>query len=221
MSGRGAWWQPVAAAGGAAALELLGRTWRMDDRGLRDIDRTLAAGGRCIFALWHARLLPLVYSHRRRGVSVLVSRSRDGALIAGIVERMGYVTARGSSTRGGEVGMRALLDHAAGGRLLAVTPDGPRGPAGHVKPGLAWLASHLGWPVVPVASASDRAWVMRSWDRFRVPRPFARVVVSYGEPVVVPRELDDAGLEHWRDALEQAIAGVTRAVAARAGEQPA
>jgi len=215
------WWMGAAIVLGAWAIRLLGHTWRIVDVGMPEYDARLARGERCIFALWHARLLPLVFTHRGRAIAVMVSRSRDGELITGIVERLGFVTARGSSTRGGGEAMLGMLEWSEEGRLLAFTPDGPRGPAGRVKPGLAWVASRTGWPVVPVASAANRAWVFRSWDRFRVPVPFARVVVSYGAPVQVPADLREADLETWRVRLERAIEDHTRAIVARAGEERA
>ena len=163
-------------------------------------------------------MLPLVYTHRRRAIGVLVSRHRDGEWIARIIERLGFLTARGSSTRGGEEGMRDLLDLAERRHLLAITPDGPRGPKERVKSGLVYLASRTGFPVVPVATAGSRAWVLSSWDHFRVPWPFARVIVAYGDPLTVPRDLSGAAVEAWRLKLERAIAALTEEVARLAGE---
>jgi lysophospholipid acyltransferase (LPLAT)-like uncharacterized protein len=149
---------------------------------------------------------------------VLVSRHRDGEWIARVIERMGFVTARGSSTRGGEEGLLSMVEFARRNHLLAITPDGPRGPAERVKPGLVYLASRTGFPIVPVASAASSAWVFRSWDRFRLPRPMARVVVAYGSPLRVPRDLDGGGAEQWRGRVEEAIAELTREVSRLAGE---
>jgi lysophospholipid acyltransferase (LPLAT)-like uncharacterized protein len=215
------WWMGSAATLGALLLRVLGATWRIDRRGLAGFDARIAAGERCVFAFWHARLLPLVFTHRDRGVVVLISRHRDGELIARIIKKLGFRTARGSSTRGGEEGARDLLRHGEEGALLGIAPDGPRGPAETVKPGLAWLASRTGLPVLPVASAARSAWVFRSWDRFRVPKPFARVVVSYGEPVAIPAAADAEALEAWRVRLDEAIATITRQVKSRAGEEDA
>jgi len=207
-----------ATAIGAWLVRLLGTSWRIGRVGVREYDARLARGERCIFAFWHARLLPLVYTHRGRGIAVLVSRSRDGELIAGVIERLGFVTARGSSSRAGGEGILDMLEWAGQGHLLALTPDGPRGPAGQVKPGLAYLASRTGLPVVPVATAAKRAWVLASWDRFRVPGPFARVWVAYGEPLRVPAGLDDAAAGAWGARLEGAIHDLTLDLARRAGE---
>jgi len=200
-------------------LRALGATWRIERRGMDAWERELAAGARCIFAFWHARMLPLVYTHRGRGIVVLVSRHHDGEWIARVIERLGFGTVRGSSTRGGEEATRALVAAAARHPMLAFTPDGPRGPAERVKPGVVWLASRTGIPVVPVATAARRAHVFRSWDRFRVPLPFARVVVAYGAPIYVPPFEDDAGLERERVRVERALAALTADVAAAAGER--
>ena len=116
--------------------------------------------------------------------------------------------------------MRGLLAAVADGRLVGLTPDGPRGPAEIVKPGLAWLASRTGVPVVPVTSAADRAHAFGSWDRFRLPLPFARVVIACGDPIVVPGGLGAAELEPWRKRIERELATLTRSVAAEAGELP-
>jgi hypothetical protein len=205
-------WAPLACAAGAGALRLLGGTWRLRRTNTADVDRRLAAGERCIYTLWHARMLPLIYAYRGGGVAALVSRSRDGDLITGVIEHLGYVAARGSSTRGGQEGFLELVRHAAEGRSLTVTPDGPRGPAGVVKPGLLRLASRTGLPILPVASATRHAWVMRSWDGFRVPRPFATVLIAYAEPFLVPRDLDDVGVEAWRLRTEQTLAALTDAL---------
>jgi len=213
------WWFPLATAAGAAALRLLGWTWRLRRTNTADYDRRLAGGERCIYALWHCRMLPLIYAYRGLGVAALVSRSRDGELIAGVIERIGYVAARGSSSRGGQLGFNELVRFAADGRSLTITPDGPRGPREVVKPGLVRLASLTGLPVLPVASASRGAWVLRSWDGFRVPRPFATVWISYGEPVSVPAGLDEAGIEAWRGVLEQALRANTARLTGEAGEE--
>ena len=216
--GRYPWWLEPAATAGAVLVRLLGATWRVDRRGLAGFDSAIARGERCIFAFWHARLLPLAWTHRGRGAAVLVSRHRDGELIARIVERLGYVTARGSSTRGGEEGVMEMLRQAERGKLLGITPDGPRGPALTLKPGIVYLASRSGLPIVPVAAAARRSWKLRSWDGFRVPRPFTRVVVAYGEPIAIPPGLEGAALESWRARVEEALATHTESVRVRAEE---
>jgi lysophospholipid acyltransferase (LPLAT)-like uncharacterized protein len=193
-------------------------TWRVDSRGIEAYDQTLRDGARCVFAFWHSRMIPLVWTHRGRGAMVLVSQHRDGELVARVAQWMGFTTARGSSTRGGDEGARQLLRAAADGTLIAITPDGPRGPAEQVKPGLLHIASRAGLPVVPVASASSASWVIRSWDRLHVPKPFARVVVAYGDPIPVPGDLDDAGAERLAGTVGEALQRLVATTRARAGE---
>jgi len=216
--GRYPWWLEPASAAGAMLVRLLGATWRVDRGGLTAFDAAIGRGERCIFAFWHARLLPLVWTHRGRGIMVLVSRHRDGELITRIIERLGFATARGSSTRGGEEGLMDMLRRAQEDRLLAITPDGPRGPAGALKPGIVYLASRSGVPIVPIATASRRCWKLRSWDRFRIPLPFTRVVVAYGAPIPVPPGLEGDALESWRVRVQGALDAHTESVARRAGE---
>ncbi len=213
------WWMSLATAAGAAFVWLLGHTWRIELLGVAEHDREIAAGaGPCIFAFWHSRLLPLAYTHRGRGAAVLVSRSRDGELIAGIIQRLGFATARGSSSRGAGEAVLELLRWGEQGHVLAVTPDGPRGPAEEVKPGLVFLASRTGYPIIPVATAASAATILPSWDGFRIPRPFSRVVVAYGEPIRVPADLSAEQAEIWRGRVAAALREHTRLIARRAGE---
>ena len=165
----------------AAAFHGLAATWRFEVRGEGHFESV--AAGPFIFALWHHTLLPLLWWHRRRDVTLLVSAHRDGELVASAAAHLGYRLARGSSTRGGASGYRGLLQALAGGSVVAVTPDGPAGPAGIVKPGVVRAAHQARAPVLPVAARVDRAWRLRSWDRLMVPRPFARIIVEYGRPL--------------------------------------
>lgn len=147
---------------------------------------------RFILAFWHRHLLLMPYAYRGRRISVLVSQSGDGELIARTVARLGIDSSRGSSSRGGVAGMRTLLRKAGEGYDLAFTPDGPRGPAREVQPGVILAAAATGWPILPVAVAATRSKLLRSWDRFLVPLPCARVHFVYGEPMSVERRADPA-----------------------------
>ena len=122
------------------------------------------------FVFWHGQLLPLVHVHRGEGVVVLVSEHADGEYITRVIERHGFGTARGSSTRGGTRGLKGLVRAARAGRDVALTPDGPRGPARRFKPGALAVAQLAGLPVVPVAAGASATWRFRSWDAFMVPR---------------------------------------------------
>jgi hypothetical protein len=179
------WWLEPAAVSGALAVRALGLTWSVDAAPDPAYAAAAAGGERFLFCFWHARLLPLVYVRREERITVLISRHRDGQLITRVIEHMGFTTARGSSTRGGEAGVRELLLAARSGRDLAITPDGPRGPAEVLKEGLVYVAARTGMRIVPIATSARSSWVFRSWDRFRVPKPFARLVVRYGAPITV------------------------------------
>jgi len=170
-----------------------------------------ARGERFILAFWHRHLLLMPYSYRGRRISVLVSQSRDGELIARTVARFGIDASRGSSSRGGAQGLRALLRKAAEGYDLAFTPDGPRGPAGVVQPGVILAAAATGWPVQPVALAATRCRRLRSWDRFVVPLPLSTVHFVYGEPLTVARRADPAaGAAELAQRLDAAAAAAER-----------
>jgi lysophospholipid acyltransferase (LPLAT)-like uncharacterized protein len=144
-----------------------------------------AAGKPVIFTLWHGHLLPLLMRHRYENVSILISEHRDGEIIARIAERIGYRTVRGSSSRGGERALLGLARVLQEGGDIAVTPDGPRGPARQFAPGALVAAQRGGGTILPIAASASRAWRLRSWDRFLIPKPFARVTVAYATPTPV------------------------------------
>jgi lysophospholipid acyltransferase (LPLAT)-like uncharacterized protein len=147
-----------------------------------------------IFVFWHGQLLPLIHAHRREGVVVLVSEHADGEYITRVIRRYGYGTARGSSTRGGTRGLKALIRAARSGKDLALTPDGPTGPVHQFKPGALAVAQATGLPIIPTAVNASAGWRFKSWDSFLVPRPLSRIRIAYGTPRFVGR---DTG----RDAL--------------------
>jgi lysophospholipid acyltransferase (LPLAT)-like uncharacterized protein len=184
-------WRPglisFVAAGFIRGLRATVRLRHHGDAALREKERQ---GEHFILAFWHRHLLLMPYSYRGRRISVLVSQSRDGELIAGTVARLGIDASRGSSSRGGAVGMRSLLRKAGEGSDIAFTPDGPRGPAGVVQPGVILAAAATGWPVWPVALAATHCRRLRSWDRFVVPLPLSTVHFVYGAPLRVERRGD-------------------------------
>jgi hypothetical protein len=151
-----------------------------------------AEGKPFVFVLWHGGLLPLTYWHRDRDISVLVSEHRDGEIIARILHAWGCHTIRGSSTRGGGRALLEMTRELERGSVVAVTPDGPRGPALEFQPGALVVAQRAHVPVVPIAVRVNRAWRINSWDGFLIPKPFARVTIAWGDPLFVngstPRE---------------------------------
>jgi lysophospholipid acyltransferase (LPLAT)-like uncharacterized protein len=171
-------------------IRLLRATVRLRYHGDERLRQWERGEQRFILAFWHRHLLLMPYAYRGRRISVLVSQSGDGELIARTVARLGIDSSRGSSSRGGIAGMRSLLRKAAEGWDIAFTPDGPRGPASEVQPGVILAAASTGLPIVPVAVAASRAKRLRSWDRFLIPLPLSTVHFVYGEPLAVARRGD-------------------------------
>ena len=172
-------------AGGVAVLRLLASTWRFRIRYGDHLETLLGDRRAFIFALPHGHLLPLLWWHRGRGIAILISEHRDGELIARVAERLGYRTVRGSTSRGAARALMGVIRELQGGTPVAFTPDGPRGPAGSFAPGTVVAAQRAGCPILPVAADASRAWRLRSWDRFMIPKPFARVTIAYAEPTLV------------------------------------
>ena len=198
----------LAPAVGSWALRLLAATLRLR-REEKTVEPLWAAGAPVIYVVWHARLLLLPYLYRGRGLFALVSRSEDGSMIADLLRRFDFVTVRGSSSRGGAGGLRALARAIGEGHSVVVVPDGPRGPREVLKAGVVVLARLTGAPVVPAALAASSEWRARSWDEFRIPKPFSRCVVRFGEPILVPRDIDTAGEATTRKEIEAALNAVT------------
>ncbi len=175
-----------AVAAGSRVLRLLARTWRVREVGREGWNARRAAGRGVVVALWHGQMLPLVAHHRDEGVSVLISEHRDGEIIARVVRAFGFATVRGSTSRGGSRALLELVSVLRRGGEIAVTPDGPRGPRHAFAPGALVAANRAGVPIVGVVAHVDRCWRLSSWDRFEIPKPFARITVAYGEPRPVP-----------------------------------
>lgn len=151
-------------------------------------------------------MIPVWYM-RRRGLVSMISRHADGETVARVVERLGYETVRGSSTRGGTAAALGILEKIRAGRIAAMICDGPRGPLYKMKPGPAFLAREARATVVPVTGAARRAWVFRSWDRFQVPKPFTRVYMVWGDPIPPPSPSTD--LRAFSRRLETALNDLT------------
>jgi len=198
------WAEPLVGRLGAALVGLLAATWRYRVRGWEHVEDAHRRQRPIVYVLWHSRLLPLLYSRRREGVALLISRHADGGHLAQLSERWGYRVVRGSSQRGGEVGLLGLVRHLRDSAEVALTPDGPRGPAEHVKPGALAAAQHAAALVIAVGARASSAWWIRSWDRFCLPKPFATIDVVYSAAFTVA-----AG----KDGLRQGIADAERALA--------
>jgi lysophospholipid acyltransferase (LPLAT)-like uncharacterized protein len=168
---------------------------------------------RFIYAFWHQRQVFFTYTHRHQNAAVLVSRSRDGELIARTMNLSGIGACRGSSSSGGASAARQLMELLHAGFDLGLTPDGPRGPARRVKPGIIFLAQKLGVPILPLTnSLSRKLEFKKSWDRFQLPLPFGRAVIRYASPIAVGPQDD---LSAKRQELEKALNAITEEADAR------
>lgn len=165
---------------GVWLLRALAATWRMETVNGEPLAEARRAGTRVIFALWHGELLPLLWHQRGENVAIVISEHRDGEIVARIAESLGYATVRGSSSKGGSRALIGLMREIDAGRDGAITPDGPRGPARVFAPGAVVAAYRTGALIAPIRAQASRSWRLRSWDRFLIPKPFARVRVSFG-----------------------------------------
>lgn len=164
---------------------------------------------RVIAALWHQRILPsLGYVKRFRGFNpcIMISQSQDGDLISPIAERLGLRPIRGSSSKGGREALVTIVRILRASRAAVHIVDGPLGPKGVVKAGLIQMAQVTGAVIMPVYVSANRAWLMKSWDRFLVPKPFSSVTIRWGDPFFVPRKLDTESFEALRKEIEGRMA---------------
>ena len=208
----------IAAVGKPVVAALCG-TIRWTVEGLGHYDAIQASGRQPVMAFWHGRIVHATWFFRRRGIVVMISENFDGEWIGRLIERFGYRTARGSSSRGGARALARMRRLALAGAPTGFAVDGPRGPARSVQPGAVWLASLTGNPVLPFHSEADRFWTARSWDGTQVPKPFARAAMVVGEPIEVPRAAGPDLVERKRLELErslQELAGRARAMVGRA-----
>jgi lysophospholipid acyltransferase (LPLAT)-like uncharacterized protein len=203
-------------------MALLGRTLRWRTEGLEHFDAIAQAGQQPIMVFWHGRILPATYYFRRRGIVVITSENFDGEWIARIIERFGFGTARGSTSRGARKALLQLRREMAAGKPAGFTLDGPRGPARRAQPGAVWLAKATGNPLVPFHLEASRHWTARSWDGTQVPKPFSDVALVVGTPIHVAPDADEAGLESSRQELEHVLHALAeRALTLAAGPRPA
>jgi len=190
-----------------ALLMTIGRTWRFEviaEEGVTPAFHGFTPG-REIYCFWHQCVLPCAFYFRRTGATILISQSFDGELITRTLELLGYHAVRGSSSRGGQqgiLGLRRVLDE---GTPAIFTADGPRGPIYRAKMGPLKLAQLTGAPIGSFHLQPERAWVINSWDRFLLPKPFTRIVVSWGLWTMVSEETTNEELESLRDQLDVAL----------------
>ncbi|MBU6392670.1 MAG: lysophospholipid acyltransferase family protein [Planctomycetota bacterium] len=188
---------------GAWLIKLLTLTIRIDDdpKGFNEKTKSLHV----IYAFWHCMMLIPAYVGRKRKIQVLISQHSDGEYIAQVIKRLGFGVIRGSTTRGGIRAVKALVDKAREGYPLAITPDGPRGPRFIVQHGSIYLGKKTQLPIIPTVVGLSSYWELPSWDRFRIPKPFSRALMMYGNPIPIPPYLSEEEMEHYRLLLENTM----------------
>ena len=190
-----------------ALLRVVSLTWRFEviaEEGATPLLLGLGAGAE-IFCFWHQCVLPCTIYFRRTHGTILISRSFDGELITRILEMFGFHAVRGSSSRGAREGILGLKQVIESGKPAIFTADGPRGPIYQTKMGPIKLAQMTGARIGSFHLEPERAWVMRSWDHFLVPKPFTRIVVSWAQWTYVPTDLPAEEFESKRADLNAAI----------------
>ena len=207
-------------------IAFVNRTTRWTEYGRAGLEPFLTGDQTCILAFWHGRIMLAPHGWpldaTQKPCSALISQSKDGEVIAVAIESVGLKTVRGSTAKGGKDkgGSRALRDlvkAVRAGEIVALTPDGPKGPRMRASLGTAQLAKLTSAPIVPMAWASAPRIGLKSWDRFMIPLPFGRGVFVWGEPIHVPRDGDDIALEHARQTIEAALNAVTDEADSRIG----
>lgn len=194
---------------GGLILPLLVRSWSVELDLPAELRQYRDSGQKTILAFWHNRQLGLLrVADELRPVKVLISRHGDGEIIARIVARFGIGAVRGSSTRGGKAAVRQLVK-ASRENHLAITPDGPVGPCYEAKQGVALVASLTGLPVAWVTWSTDRAWRFRSWDRFILPKPFARLRCRVEGMVEIPQDASAEEIEAGRSEIQRRMNALT------------
>jgi lysophospholipid acyltransferase (LPLAT)-like uncharacterized protein len=190
-----------------ALLWIVSRTWRFEEIAAEGVTPLIfgEGAGAEIFCFWHQCVLPCTVYFRRTHATILISRSFDGELITRILGLFGFRAVRGSSSRGAREGLLGLAQVIESGGPAIFTADGPRGPIYRTKMGPIKLAQMTGAPIGCFHLEPEHAWTMRSWDRFLVPRPFARIVVSWGPWTRVSTDLAPEDFERKREELNAAI----------------
>lgn len=165
-----------------------------------------------LFALWHGRMFLAIDAHRHQNIVTMASQSSDGYIVTRWLENNGYIVTRGSTSRGGSEALRRMVRQVKLGRHVALTVDGPRGPARVVQAGVLRLARLTRAWILPISFSSSWPLFLRSWDRYLLPKPFSRNVVAYGEPFMIADDMSDqAALEKIRAALDAATSAADQA----------
>jgi lysophospholipid acyltransferase (LPLAT)-like uncharacterized protein len=190
---------------GSLIIRLLIGTMRIIERPDNYPERIIRQGENVIFAFWHSFMLVPAYTARNLGIKIMISQHTDGEYITRVVERLGFTTIRGSTTRGGAKALLKMIKDSKEGTVLAITPDGPKGPRFTVQPGIVYLSQKTGFPIVPASLGLTSYWELPSWDKFRIPKPFSKAALICGEPIHIPPKLNKSEVEEYRILLEKRL----------------
>lgn len=188
----------------SSAIRMLTGTLRLEitaEKELCEIDHPV------IFCLWHNRIFSLPtlrknFLRSRQEITVLTSASKDGAVLEKTVRSFGFAAVRGSSSRRAVAALVALRKALKEGSDLTITPDGPRGPRYQIQAGALKLASLTGAPLIPLRVHYHRAWRLKTWDQFQIPKPFSKVTITFGAPLYLTKESDEAEAnKHLTEAM--------------------
>jgi lysophospholipid acyltransferase (LPLAT)-like uncharacterized protein len=193
----------------AAALRVLHWTCRFEIVGEENYRAAINGGGPKLAAFWHFSYPCILYFFRDSGYLTIISRSRDGELAARMVQRLGYFPFRGSPGKGGVAALKGIISAFRKGPGGGFVADGSQGPAQVAQRGLVLLAMYSGCPIIPVSIAADRCWRFRSWDKTLLPKPFARVAISWGPKIQVERGASSVEIEEYRVQLERTLNEIT------------
>jgi lysophospholipid acyltransferase (LPLAT)-like uncharacterized protein len=187
-------------------IRLYSSTFKMKIENEKEWMDYLRSGGRVLLCTWHQQFFAAIrhfQNYRDFEPTLMISKSSDGEIIAGVAEKSGWRTVRGSSSRGGKEALRKMIDNLSRTRLASHIVDGPKGPAGIVKAGVIQMARTADAAIVPFYVSADRAWYFNSWDSFFLPKPFARVIISFGEMIKFNPVEDTGTFESQRLYLEK------------------
>ena len=190
---------------GRAVLGLWSRSERVTVVGKEGYDRLRAGKKPVVLLVWHGRLFFAPHFFRHTGIVPLISPSRDGEALVQLAAGWGYRILRGSSSHSILKAWKEMKAELAGGGVLVIVPDGPRGPAGIVKSGAIAIAHGAGAAIVPAYVQPDRAWYFRSWDRFFIPKPFAKIKIYFYPKIILPPLKYKNDFEKQRKKLEDIL----------------
>lgn len=163
-----------------------------------------------IYSFWHRCVFPAAWMWKNLGIAVMVSRSFDGEYIARIIEKLGFLAVRGSSSRGGAEALLGMREELAKGTAVAFTIDGPRGPKYVAKPGPVLLSRATGFPMIAFYVALSDPWMLKTWDDFMIPKPFSKALVRVSRKIQVPADADESRIDDFHRQLQSALERVTK-----------